>query len=129
DEDATVRRTEATEAFIGSGANVGPFTYLRPGTVLGDRGKIGAFYETKNVKIGRGAKLSHLGYAGDAEIGENSNIGCGNITAKYDGINKHRTGIGAEVRTGSKDRKSTRLNSSHVSISYAVFCLEKKNQR
>ena len=101
DEDATVRRTEATEAFIGSGANVGPFTYLRPGTVLGDRGKIGAFYETKNVKIGRGAKLSHLGYAGDAEIGENSNIGCGNITANYDGVNKHRTVIGAEVRTGS----------------------------
>src|SRR5699024_11998657 len=55
DEDATVRRTEATEAFIGSGANVGPFTYLRPGTVLGGGGKIGALYETKNVKIGRGA--------------------------------------------------------------------------
>src|SRR5699024_2081013 len=49
----------------------------------------------------RGAKLSHLGYAGDAEIGENANIGCGNITANYDGINKHRTVIGAEVRTGS----------------------------
>src|SRR5699024_9254981 len=78
-----------------------PFTYLRPGTVLGEAGKIGAFYETKNVQIGRGAKLSHLGYAGDAEIGENANIGCGNITANYDGINKHRTVIGAEVRTGS----------------------------
>lgn len=100
-EDATVRRTEATEAVIGIGANVGPFTYLRPGTVLGDTGKIGAFYETKNVQIGRGAKLSHLGYAGDAEIGENANIGCGNITANYDGVNKHRTVIGAEVRTGS----------------------------
>ncbi|MDN6410311.1 MAG: bifunctional UDP-N-acetylglucosamine diphosphorylase/glucosamine-1-phosphate N-acetyltransferase GlmU [Yaniella sp.] len=100
-EDATVRRTEATEAVIGIGANVGPFTYLRPGTVLGDTGKIGAFYETKNAQIGRGAKLSHLGYAGDAEIGENANIGCGNITANYDGVNKHRTVIGAEVRTGS----------------------------
>lgn len=100
-EAATVRRTEATEAVIGAGANVGPFTYLRPGTVLGDTGKIGAFYETKNVQIGRGAKLSHLGYAGDAEIGENSNIGCGNITANYDGVNKHRTIIGSEVRTGS----------------------------
>lgn len=100
-ENANVRRTEATEAIIGSSAKVGPFTYIRPGTVLGETGKIGAFYETKNVQIGRGAKLSHLGYAGDAEIGENSNIGCGNITANYDGVKKHRTIIGAEVRTGS----------------------------
>lgn len=100
-QDANIRRTEATEATIGQGAKVGPFTYIRPGTVLGDTGKIGAFYETKNVQIGRGAKLSHLGYAGDAEIGENTNIGCGNITANYDGVQKHRTVIGAEVRTGS----------------------------
>lgn len=100
-EDATVRRTEGSEAVIGQGATVGPFTYLRPGTILGDVGKIGAFYETKNVNIGRGAKLSHLGYAGDADIGENTNIGCGNITANYDGVNKHRTVIGSEVRTGS----------------------------
>lgn len=100
-EAATVRRTEGTEAVIGAGATVGPYTYLRPGTLLGDTGKIGAFYETKNVQIGRGAKLSHLGYAGDAEIGENSNIGCGNVTANYDGVNKHRTIIGSEVRTGS----------------------------
>ena len=83
------------------GASVGPFTYLRPGTVLGETGKIGAFYETKNVTIGRGSKLSHLGYAGDAEIGENTNIGCGNITANYDGEKKHRTVIGSGVRTGS----------------------------
>lgn len=101
EEGATVRRAEATDAVIGSGATVGPFTYIRPGTVLGANGKIGAFYETKNVQIGRGAKLSHLGYAGDAEIGENANIGCGNITANYDGVNKHRTIIGSEVRTGS----------------------------
>src|SRR5699024_9877173 len=89
------------EAVIGIGANVGPFTYLRPGTVLGDTGKIGAFYETKNVVVGRGSKLSHLGYAGDAEIGEFTNIGCGNITANYDGVNKHRTVIGSHVRTAS----------------------------
>ncbi len=100
-QNAKVRRTEATEATIGQGATVGPFTYIRPGTVLGESGKIGAFYETKNVDIGRGAKLSHLGYAGDTEIGENTNIGCGNITANYDGVKKHRTIIGAEVRTGS----------------------------
>ena len=101
EEAAKVTRTHGSGARIGAGASVGPFTYLRPGTVLGETGKIGAFYETKNVTIGRGSKLSHLGYAGDAEIGENTNIGCGNITANYDGVNKHRTVIGSEVRTSS----------------------------
>ncbi len=101
EEGAKVVRTHGTGARIGAGASVGPFTYLRPGTVLGESGKIGAFYETKNVTIGRGSKLSHLGYAGDAEIGENTNIGCGNITANYDGVKKHRTIIGSDVRTGS----------------------------
>ena len=98
---ATVTRSQATGAVIGAGAAVGPFTYIRPGTVLGEQGKIGAFYETKNAVIGRGSKLSHLGYAGDAEIGEYTNIGCGNITANYDGVNKHRTVIGDHVRTSS----------------------------
>ncbi|WP_336852797.1 bifunctional UDP-N-acetylglucosamine diphosphorylase/glucosamine-1-phosphate N-acetyltransferase GlmU [Sinomonas albida] len=100
-EGANVRRTDGTKAQIGPGATVGPFTYLRAGTVLGADGKIGAFYETKNAQIGRGAKLSHLGYVGDAEVGEGTNIGCGNITANYDGVNKHRTVIGAHVRTAS----------------------------
>ncbi|MGM0929788.1 MAG: bifunctional UDP-N-acetylglucosamine diphosphorylase/glucosamine-1-phosphate N-acetyltransferase GlmU [Actinomycetota bacterium] len=100
-EGASVVRTHGSDSEIGPGATVGPFTYLRPGTVLGEKGKIGAFYETKNVTIGKGAKLSHLGYAGDAEIGENANIGCGNITANYDGEKKHRTVIGSNVRTGS----------------------------
>lgn len=100
-EGAEVTRTQGSGAIIGAGAHVGPFTYLRPGTVLGADGKIGAFYETKNVTIGRGSKLSHLGYAGDAEIGEDTNIGCGNITANFDGVNKHRTKIGSGVRTGS----------------------------
>ncbi|GAA2200361.1 bifunctional UDP-N-acetylglucosamine diphosphorylase/glucosamine-1-phosphate N-acetyltransferase GlmU [Sinomonas flava] len=100
-EGATVKRTDGTKAEIGAGATVGPFTYLRPGTRLGPEGKIGAFYETKNAVIGRGAKLSHLGYVGDAEVGEGTNIGCGNITANYDGVSKHRTVIGAHVRTAS----------------------------
>ena len=94
-------RTHGSGSTIGAQASVGPLTYLRPGTVLGETGKIGAFYETKNVTIGRGSKLSHLGYAGDAEIGEDTNIGCGNITANYDGEKKHRTVIGSGVRTGS----------------------------
>ncbi|MFJ6003482.1 bifunctional UDP-N-acetylglucosamine diphosphorylase/glucosamine-1-phosphate N-acetyltransferase GlmU [Arthrobacter sp. NPDC092385] len=100
-EGAHVVRTHGSGSRIGAGASVGPFTYLRPGTVLGEDGKIGAFYETKNVTVGRGSKLSHLGYAGDAEIGEYTNIGCGNITANYDGVNKHRTVIGSHVRTSS----------------------------
>ena len=100
-EGAKVARTHGSGAVIGANASVGPFTYLRPGTILGEDGKIGAFYETKNVRIGRGSKLSHLGYAGDAEIGEDTNIGCGNITANYDGEHKHRTVIGSGVRTGS----------------------------
>ena len=100
-EGAKVTRTHGSGAVIGADAAVGPFTYLRPGTVLGETGKIGAFYETKNVVIGRGSKLSHLGYAGDAEIGEDTNIGCGHITANYDGEKKHRTIIGSGVRTGS----------------------------
>ena len=69
--------------------------------MLGEDGKIGAFYETKNVQIGDRTKLSHLGYSGDAIIGEDTNIGCGNITSNYDGVNKHKTVIGSHVRTGA----------------------------
>ncbi|KNC19813.1 bifunctional N-acetylglucosamine-1-phosphate uridyltransferase/glucosamine-1-phosphate acetyltransferase [Arthrobacter sp. RIT-PI-e] len=100
-EGAKVIRTHGSASSIGPGASVGPFTYLRPGTSLGQEAKIGAFYETKNVTVGRGSKLSHLGYAGDTEIGEYTNIGCGNITANYDGVAKHRTVIGSHVRTSS----------------------------
>lgn len=98
---AKIVRSDVTDSVISEGASVGPFAYLRPKTNLGPDAKIGAFYETKNVVIGRGSKLSHLGYAGDAEIGEFTNIGCGNITANYDGVNKHRTVIGSHVRTAS----------------------------
>lgn len=98
---ATVNRTDATLAVIGDGASVGPFAYLRPGTILGDGGKIGTFVETKNAKIGRGSKVPHLSYIGDAEVGENSNIGANTITANYDGVDKHRTEVGSNVRTGS----------------------------
>lgn len=98
---ATVARTHAFDVVIGPNAKVGPFTYMRPGTQLGEDTKVGAFYETKNITLGKGSKLSHLGYAGDATIGEYTNIGCGNITANYDGQNKHRTVIGDFVRTSS----------------------------
>lgn len=97
----TISRTQGASSIIDSGASVGPFAYLRPGTHLGQDGKIGTFVETKNAKIGAGAKVPHLTYVGDAEIGEGSNIGAGTIFANYDGIEKHRTVIGAYAKTGS----------------------------
>jgi bifunctional UDP-N-acetylglucosamine pyrophosphorylase/glucosamine-1-phosphate N-acetyltransferase len=98
---ATVRRSDATLAVIGAGASVGPFAYLRPGTYLGENGKIGTFVETKNSKIGAGSKVPHLSYIGDTTIGEHSNIGAGAITANYDDLTKHPTTIGSHVHSGS----------------------------
>jgi bifunctional UDP-N-acetylglucosamine pyrophosphorylase/glucosamine-1-phosphate N-acetyltransferase len=100
---ARVVRTHAELAVIGAGANVGPFAYLRPGTVLGADGKIGTFVETKNADIGPGAKVPHLSYVGDATIGEGANIGAGTIFANYDGVAKHRTKIGAYAKTASNN--------------------------
>ena len=98
---ARVTRTVAVEAEIHEGASVGPFAYLRPGSVIEEDGKVGTFVETKNSTVRRGAKVPHLSYIGDADIGEGANIGAGTITANYDGINKHRTIVGAHARTGS----------------------------
>jgi len=100
-EGAVVKRTDATLAVIGRNASVGPFAYLRPGSYLGEDGKIGTFVETKNSKIGRGTKVPHLSYIGDTTVGEESNIGAGTITANYDGVNKHATVVGSHVRTAS----------------------------
>lgn len=98
---AEVKRTEASHSVIGDHATVGPFSYLRPGTVLGERGKIGTYVETKNATIGAGSKVPHLSYVGDATIGVESNIGAGSIFANYDGVNKHASVVGDHVRTGS----------------------------
>ena len=100
-ENAKISRSQAESARVLDGSTVGPFAYLRPGTELGPDGKIGAFVETKNAKIGAGAKVPHLSYVGDADIGEGANIGAGTIFANYDGASKHRTEIGAHARTGS----------------------------
>jgi bifunctional UDP-N-acetylglucosamine pyrophosphorylase/glucosamine-1-phosphate N-acetyltransferase len=100
---ARVVRTHAELAVIGARADVGPFSYLRPGTVLGAGGKIGGFVETKNSTIGEGAKVPHLSYVGDAEIGEGTNIGAGTVFANYDGVHKHRTVIGRHTRTASNN--------------------------
>ena len=98
---ASVVRSHGTSSSIGGGATVGPFTYLRPGTVLGADGKLGAFVETKNSTIGTGTKVPHLTYVGDADIGEHSNIGASSVFVNYDGVSKQRTTVGSHVRTGS----------------------------
>lgn len=108
--------TTLTDCFVGEAATVihsylegcevlerctvGPFAYIRPGTMLRDGAKAGAFVEIKNSDIGAGTKVPHLSYIGDADIGARSNIGAGNLTANYDGKEKHRTVIGSDVRTG-----------------------------
>jgi bifunctional UDP-N-acetylglucosamine pyrophosphorylase/glucosamine-1-phosphate N-acetyltransferase len=98
---ATVVRTHGSLAVIGARASVGPFAYLRPGTVLGEDGKIGTFVETKNAQIGAGSKVPHLSYVGDATIGEQTNIGASSVFVNYDGVRKHHTTIGSYARTGS----------------------------
>ncbi|MFX0575960.1 bifunctional UDP-N-acetylglucosamine diphosphorylase/glucosamine-1-phosphate N-acetyltransferase GlmU [Nocardia nepalensis] len=100
-EGAHVVRTHGDQAVIGPGANIGPFSYLRPGTVVGDSGKLGAFVETKNASIGAHSKVPHLTYVGDATIGEHSNIGASSVFVNYDGVKKHHTVVGSHVRTGS----------------------------
>ncbi|MBA2695677.1 MAG: bifunctional UDP-N-acetylglucosamine diphosphorylase/glucosamine-1-phosphate N-acetyltransferase GlmU [Actinobacteria bacterium] len=98
---ATVIRTHGEHSVIGADASVGPFAYLRPGSVLGAKGKIGTFVETKNSDIGTGSKIPHLTYVGDATIGEHSNIGASSVVVNYDGVAKHRTTIGSHARMGS----------------------------
>ena len=98
---ASVVRTHGSLAVIGEGASVGPFAYLRPGTELGTKGKIGTFVETKNTTIGEGGKVPHLTYAGDATIGAGANIGAGTIFANYDGVNKYPTVVGDHSFVGS----------------------------
>jgi bifunctional UDP-N-acetylglucosamine pyrophosphorylase/glucosamine-1-phosphate N-acetyltransferase len=88
-------------AKVGPNATVGPFARLRPGAVLGDEVHIGNFVEVKNSTLAAGAKANHLAYLGDATVGERVNYGAGSITANYDGANKHRTVIGADVHVGS----------------------------
>ena len=84
---------------VRDGASVGPFAYLRPGALLREGSKAGAFVEIKNSDIGAGTKVPHLSYVGDTDIGERTNVGASTITANYDGVNKHRTTIGSDVHT------------------------------
>jgi bifunctional UDP-N-acetylglucosamine pyrophosphorylase/glucosamine-1-phosphate N-acetyltransferase len=89
------------EALVHEDVTVGPMARLRPGSDIGSQSKIGNFVEVKKAKLAKGVKVSHLSYVGDAEIGENTNIGCGFITCNYDGLNKHKTKIGSNTFIGS----------------------------
>src|SRR2546423_2089237 len=101
---ASVVRAHGSASRIGAGASVGPFAYLRPGTVLGESGKIGTFVETKNAQIGAGTKVPPLSYVGDATIGEHTNIGAATVFVNYDGIAKHRTTICSPAPTGAGNK-------------------------
>jgi bifunctional UDP-N-acetylglucosamine pyrophosphorylase / glucosamine-1-phosphate N-acetyltransferase len=98
--ETAVVRSHVEGATIGDGATVGPFAYLRPGTVMEAGSKAGASVEIKNSHIGKGAKVPHLSYVGDADIGPGANLGAGTITANYDGFRKNRTTVGRDVRIG-----------------------------
>ena len=98
---AKIIESNCTGSEIGENANVGPFAYLRNGTILGKETKAGAFVEIKNSQVGTGSKIPHLSYVGDATIGEETNIGAATIFVNYDGENKHRTEVGNHVKIGS----------------------------
>jgi bifunctional UDP-N-acetylglucosamine pyrophosphorylase/glucosamine-1-phosphate N-acetyltransferase len=99
-EGVRVPHSYLVECDVSDGCNVGPFAYLRPGASLMADAKAGAFVEIKNSQIGQGAKVPHLAYVGDAEVGAGSNLGAGTVTANYDGFRKHRTVIGDNARIG-----------------------------
>ncbi len=96
----TVRHSYLVDCVLEDGVTVGPFGYLRPGTVLREGARAGTFVEIKNSDIGPGARVPHLSYIGDADVGEGTNLGAATITANYDGSAKHRTTVGRGVRTG-----------------------------
>ena len=98
---AKVVESTCTESEIGADATVGPYSFLRPGTKLAAKAKVGAYVEVKNSSIGEGSKVPHLSYVGDATIGSGTNIGAATIFVNYDGVEKHQTTIGNEVRIGS----------------------------
>ncbi|NQD97546.1 bifunctional UDP-N-acetylglucosamine diphosphorylase/glucosamine-1-phosphate N-acetyltransferase GlmU [Staphylococcus xylosus] len=96
----TIKQSVINEAIVGNHAKIGPFAQLRPGADLGEKVKVGNFVEVKKSVVKTGAKLPHLSYIGDAEIGERTNVGCGSITVNYDGINKFKTIIGNDSFIG-----------------------------
>ncbi len=105
-----IESSKIIESAIGDGTTVGPFAYLRPGTVLGKNVKIGDFVEVKKSIIGDNSKSSHLSYIGDAEVGKDVNIGCGVVFVNYDGKNKHKTVVGDGAFIGSNSNLVAPVN-------------------
>ena len=101
DDVAILPNTIIESSVVGDRAVIGPFARLRPGTELGSDTKVGNFVETKKAVVGKGSKINHLSYVGDAQLGENVNIGAGTITCNYDGVSKHKTDLGDGVFVGS----------------------------
>lgn len=97
----TIRNSTIVQSVVGDGSTVGPYAYLRPGSVLGERVKIGDFVEVKNATIGDGSKASHLSYIGDAKVGKDVNIGCGVVFVNYDGKGKHQSIVKDKAFIGS----------------------------
>ncbi len=97
--DCRIRHSYLLDCTLEDGVSVGPFAYLRPGTVLRAGAKVGTYVEVKNSDIGPGSKIPHLSYIGDADVGARTNLGAATITANYDGRSKHRTTIGSDVKT------------------------------
>ncbi len=98
---STIRSSDCEDSSIGSGCSIGPFSRIRPNSEIKDNAKIGNFVEIKNAIVGKGTKISHLAYVGDAEIGEDCNIGCGAIFVNYNGKSKNKTIIGDKCFIGS----------------------------
>lgn len=107
---STVNHSQAEKAIIGDNCSVGPFARLRPNSELESEVKIGNFVEIKNAKIGKGSKVSHLAYVGDAVVGKNCNIGCGAIFVNYNGKTKSKTIVGDECFIGSNCNLIAPLN-------------------
>ncbi len=100
-EGSVLQRAVANQARVGAGVTVGPYAYLRPGTVLADDAHIGTYVEVKASEIGVGTKVPHLSYVGDATIGDHTNIGAATVFVNYDGVHKHRATVGSHARTGA----------------------------
>jgi len=100
-EGAHIRQSVLIDAEVGANAQIGPFAYLRPKANIGEKCKVGSFVEVKNSNIDDGSSVAHLAYIGDSDVGRKVNVGCGVITANYDGKNKHRTTIGNNAFIGS----------------------------
>ena len=100
EDDVTINAAQVEESIIRKGCEIGPYTHIRPHCDVGEGSKIGAFVQLKNCNLGKGTKMAHLTYVGDADVGERVNFGCGVVTCNYDGNAKHRTTIGSDVFVG-----------------------------